>query len=557
MRTLIKYILLTLILSSSLLALTDKELAISINLAGKQRMLSQKMTKEAFLIHLDIDKQENLKRLKESSELFNKTLTGLLKGDKSLNLVSIEDAKIQTQLKEVERLWKSFYQEIVSILSGKAKASSYNILEKENMKLLAEMNRAVGLYASKSSGSSKLALATDINLAGKQRMLTQKMAKDLLFMSNNAKKDIYLSDFKKSQKLFSEILDGLFHGNEMLNLAGTKLPNITKQLKVVEDLWRENQLLLEKATKGEELKGAILGLDNIMREMNKGVFIYTQSVNRQKQRQKFASLIGNFMNKGNLIKKRVNLSGRQRMLTQKITKLALLISSNIDKEDNSKKLIEFSDLYAHTLKAFRYGDKKLGCVSANNKEIKEQIDLIEKEWKPFYKHAKLIAKGEDLDGSSLSYIVSKNEQLLKVSNELVKRYESSNKALNYLDKSKLSIINMAGRQRMLIEKMSKEKLLVAKGDSTYYSKLEGTIKLFDESLNKLVNGNETENIAKPTRSEIIKQLSVISDIWNSLKPIYIKEKSITKELDSTIKKSFTLLVEMNKMVKMTELSTEY
>jgi hypothetical protein len=520
-------------------------------------MLTQKMTKESFLIRSNIDKKENNEKLIKSSQLFDKTLKGLMSGDKSLELVAIKNREIQTQLKEVETLWKPFYREIKAVISGDAKDSSYDILEQTNIALLKEMNKAVGLYASSNQGENRFALANDINLAGKQRMLTQKMGKDLLFASNNFKKKEYIADFKKSQKLFSNTLKGLSYGSKILHLEGTKLPKITAQLKVVDKLWKEHQPILKKALSGKEMKKAIAGLDKILVEMNRGVFIYTQSINRQKQRAKFASLISSFMSKSNILKKRVNLSGRQRMLTQRMTKLAILVSSNINKKENTKRLVKFSNLYNQTLMAFRDGDAQMGCIPSNGKKIKEQIAVIEKEWKPFYKKVKIIAEGKDKDGKALEYMVSKNEHLLKISNELVKRYEKSNKTANYLDKARLHIVNVAGRQRMLTQKMTKEKLMIAKGKKGYSAKLKKTIKLFDDSLNALINGDEKQTIVKPANKKIKKQLAIVDGIWKRLKPLYEKAKPSTKELKTIIKQNPILLAEMNKMVKMSEVEIEY
>ena len=520
-------------------------------------MLSQKMTKESFLIRSNIDKEINIEKLKKSSQLFDKTLEGLISGDKSLKLVAIKSAKIQTQLEKVKTLWTPFYKEVKSVISGQADDSNYNMLEKNNIALLKEMNKTVGLYTSSNKGENRFALTNDINLAGKQRMLTQKMGKALLFASNDLKKKEYLDDFKKSQKLFSSTLKGLFYGSKVLDLTGTKLPKIKAQLKVVDELWKNHQPILEKAVTGKEMKKAIAGLDNILAEMNKGVFIYTQSVNRQKQKAKFASLISSFMNKSNIVKKRVNFSGRQRMLTQRMTKLAILVSSNINKKENSKRLIKFSNLYNKTLMAFRDGDADMGCIPSNSKQIKEQIGVIEKEWKPFYKRAKLIAEGKNKDKKALEYMINKNEHLLKISNELVKRYEKSNKATNYLDKARLHIVNIAGRQRMLTQKMTKEKLLITKGYSEYTAKLEKTIKLFDDSLKALIDGDDKQKIVKPTSKKIKKQLSVVKDIWEVLKPLYIKTTPSIKELHFIIGKNPLLLSEMNKMVKMSEVEIEY
>ena len=49
----------------------------AINLAGKQRMLTQKMSKEFLLIGLQIDQAKNLRRLRATRNLFDRTLTGL------------------------------------------------------------------------------------------------------------------------------------------------------------------------------------------------------------------------------------------------------------------------------------------------------------------------------------------------------------------------------------------------------------------------------------------------------------------------------------------------
>jgi len=540
-----------------LMALTDKELAISIDLSGKQRMLTQKMTKESFLIRSNIDTKENREKLTKSSQLFDKTLKGLMLGDRSLNLVAIKDKTIQNQLKKVQELWVPFYKEIQSVQSGKALDKSYDVLEKNNITLLQEMNKAVGLYAAENKGESKLTLANDINLAGKQRMLTQKMAKALLFIRNDFKTSLYTKDFKRSRKLFTTTLKGLFNGSKTLNLTGTQLPKITRQLKVVEKLWKEEEPLLDDALNNKRVKETISGLDTLLVEMNKAVILYTQSINRQKEQLQLASIVGNFMNKNSVLKKNVNLSGKQCMLTQRMTKLALLLSLNIDKKNNKAKLIKFSNLYNKTLNGFKNGDKELGCVATNDDIINKQIVVIEKAWKPFYAQVKRVIDGKDSDGKSVAYMVANNEQLLKVSDTLVKKYEQSNKSKNYLDKSKLHIVNVAGRQRMLTQKMTKEKLLIAKGNTDYRAKMDKTIKLFDNSLTALINGDAKQIIVKPSNKEIKAQLLKVSDIWKPLKPIYEKEKPTTKELAIIIKQNPILLAEMNKMVNMAETTVEY
>ncbi|MCP4371929.1 MAG: chemotaxis protein, partial [Deltaproteobacteria bacterium] len=54
-----------------------------INLAGKQRMLTQKITKESLALSQGTGTKESLKK---TAELFDKTLKGLKSGDNELGL---------------------------------------------------------------------------------------------------------------------------------------------------------------------------------------------------------------------------------------------------------------------------------------------------------------------------------------------------------------------------------------------------------------------------------------------------------------------------------------
>jgi len=531
-----------------LFGLSSQKMAESINSAGKGRMLIQKMTKEALLIKSNLDKEKNLNNLKNSSEEFNDIFS---------NLPTLENRNIEKELKVINSLWSEFYKNIKIILENKADKNSFEFLEKNNMKLIAEIDKLIKLYIKENGVDNKLTLANDINLAGKQRMLTQRMVKDLLAIKNDFNKQKHVKDFKESQELFEKTLNGLLHGDKSLHLHGTNLPKIVNQLKIVKKEWDGAKPIFKKALEGKYIKEAIGKLDAILKEMDRAVTYYTKSINRQKQRMKLASILGSFMNKSKILKKRVNLSGRQRMLVQRMTKLALLIESNIDKKENIKKLKEYSTLYDKTLKAFENGDKDLGCIPANNENIIKTIKNVKEAWVPFYANIQKIIEQKDKNKSAISYIVKNNENLLKLSDNLVKAYEKSNKAQNFLEKARVHVVNVAGRQRMLTQKMTKEKLLVEQGKKEYKEKLEETIELFDTSLKDLTNGNLDKSILKPTNEKIIKQLEVVNRIWKKLKPLYETDNLSKKELNKIIEENPILLKEMDKMVKMAEVEMEY
>jgi hypothetical protein len=284
MKTVTPIILLLLLLTTSIFALSNKELAITIDLSGKQRMLTQKMTKEVFLIKSNINRTENIKKLTQSSQLFEKTLQGLIKGNQELQLVATKNIKIQKQLKKVASIWQPFYAEIQDILKNRDYNKSYPTIDTKSNLLLQEMDSAVKLYASIQEKKSEFLLAHDMNLAGKQRMLLEKMSKSLLTANQN--------DFKLSQKLFTQTLKGLFEGDSSLKLKGTNLPLITQQLGIIKQLWEDSQEKLQSAIEsGKETKTAIIALENISIEMDKSIKLYTASLNRQQQRNEFSSLI--------------------------------------------------------------------------------------------------------------------------------------------------------------------------------------------------------------------------------------------------------------------------
>ena len=99
---------------------TAAEFGVLINLSGKQRMLTQKMSKEVLLIALDINKTDNLANLKATSNLFDKTLKGLRNGDAELLLPPTSSKRILRQLGKVDSLWSDFYPNIQNIMSDNA-----------------------------------------------------------------------------------------------------------------------------------------------------------------------------------------------------------------------------------------------------------------------------------------------------------------------------------------------------------------------------------------------------------------------------------------------------
>lgn len=269
----------------SFAAPTAAEYGTVLNLAGKQRMLSQKMSKEVMLVALDIDKSANLENLKNTSTLFDKTLKGLRHGDASLGLPSTDAKRIIRQLDRVDDLWSGFYPTVQAIISSRnVSADQVAVIAAKNLPLLKQMNKTVGAYekdAAKGGLSKDPGLAATLNLAGKQRMLSQKMSKEFLLIAYGYDVDNNKLNLLETFTLFDRTLQGLVVGDVTLGLMETKSATILAQLKVIEDLWSNFKPLVSEASEAsangvEQAKVQEVASINLMllKEMNKAVGMY-------------------------------------------------------------------------------------------------------------------------------------------------------------------------------------------------------------------------------------------------------------------------------------------
>ncbi|MEM0909661.1 MAG: type IV pili methyl-accepting chemotaxis transducer N-terminal domain-containing protein [Pseudomonadota bacterium] len=265
-------------------AQTAEEFGTVINLSGKQRMLTQKMSKEVMLVALDIDKEKNLKNLQATSSLFDKTLKGLRNGDADLKLPATTSPKIIRQLDRVEKLWTDFYPIVQNVIdTGSATADDVSAIAGSNLKLLKQMNKAVGAYEKEAAATGLSAapgLATTLNLSGKQRMLTQKMSKEFLLVAYNHEKSENKLNLLETFTLFERTLQGLKVGDDTLGLPPTKDTAILNQLDKVSSLWDKAKPSFVSATAKTEAistddKNTIAALNlPLLKEMNAAVQMY-------------------------------------------------------------------------------------------------------------------------------------------------------------------------------------------------------------------------------------------------------------------------------------------
>jgi len=189
----------------------DKNDAFVINIAGKERMLTQKITKEVFLRYA-LDKNGGYD-LDGAKKEFETNLYNLLDGNEELGIYSPPNKKIENILKNIKETWDLFGKEVDVFTAniGSFKKASKEYIE-ENEKLLNISEDIVKL-------ASELNYpASFVDMAGKQRMLTQKMAFNLERYKNYDKGE-FLQSFNVAKDEYRQNLNklaGLSKGEDRL-----------------------------------------------------------------------------------------------------------------------------------------------------------------------------------------------------------------------------------------------------------------------------------------------------------------------------------------------------
>ena len=140
-----------------------------INIAGRQRMLSQKISKEALCIKAGLATEECRNDLNKTYSLFDSSLKGLINGSSSMNLPPTSDPEILIQMRKVESLWNGFSAQVQIVLNPNSNndqiGQATHAILAGNIPLLQEMNKAVGMYAEQSQNKI-VRLTTSLYIGG-------------------------------------------------------------------------------------------------------------------------------------------------------------------------------------------------------------------------------------------------------------------------------------------------------------------------------------------------------------------------------------------------------
>ncbi len=223
-----------------------------INLAGKQRMLSQRMAKDYFYAGQKVNKSKALKQLTKSLIDFKTT-------QKRLNK-DIKDEDIKNLITFVDMSLEEF-----NMLSQEQYTIDNGTIILDLSESLLEGSDYIVQALTKEDVSNEI-----IDIAGKQRMLSQRIGKYYIAYQAGIKDDNTIIQMQESVKEFDTILQKL-----LANKNNSK--EIQEELQKVNKMWKIVYKFYLNIKKGGLPKIVFSTTDDITTKMNAIVTLYVTS----------------------------------------------------------------------------------------------------------------------------------------------------------------------------------------------------------------------------------------------------------------------------------------
>ncbi|MFT7004794.1 MAG: nitrate/nitrite-specific signal transduction histidine kinase, partial [Sulfurimonas sp.] len=263
--------------------------ALLINIAGKQRMLTQNISKNIFYIHYSSNK--DFYELNAAVDDFIKGFNTLKHGDINIDMSPVITDEISLQTKKVDKLWDSFHEDIQNFkLYSSSKLNKKAELEqivrsiyKENTILLDNVDKLVTMYTNYSEDKanfiksfqysaaiillllflySLLHLRTiEANIEAlmdySQRLIKHEHIKDMEPILVQAQSETEIVQVSNTINCFIEkVNSAMEHSNEALlqsERASSKLGELTEEFDSIIEEFKDRTLTYEHLNNSEDI----------------------------------------------------------------------------------------------------------------------------------------------------------------------------------------------------------------------------------------------------------------------------------------------------------------
>ncbi len=261
----------------------EEDLRNRINFAGRQRMLTQQVTLNACFVMAGVEKERYTAKTLSVVRQFETYLAALQGGDENLRLRSETNPDVLARFSEVEQTWATLGAAIRQLAANDLHSVPLRQVIEMNLQALAQSHAAVTAIQDAYLGEAEdPMLANTISVAGRQRMLSQKAAKEICLINLGLGGEAKRAGMRETMEQFRLALADLIAGSELRAIIAPPNRQIKKQLTRVERVWVDFEKLVAmledegRISDSDTVKLANLS-QQVLIEMNLAVVMYTQS----------------------------------------------------------------------------------------------------------------------------------------------------------------------------------------------------------------------------------------------------------------------------------------
>ncbi len=237
----------------------------ALNESGRLRMLSQRLAKAYLLKAMDIQPNKVSKQLTDSAKKFEQNLVELKQFSASIN----NSDALKVAIEVIDLQWQA-YRKVLSQADTSAPADA--ILALSDRTLMACEALVVQLEQTAQRQSARW-----VNLSGRQRMLSQRIAKLYSAISLSGNIDLYDDGLQQAVHEFDNALQALINSPDNTHFVNHKLKKVATQ-------WNFSKQGFKSLKNGNSTPLVIfMTTESILNQMNDITALYEEIDNKKKR----------------------------------------------------------------------------------------------------------------------------------------------------------------------------------------------------------------------------------------------------------------------------------
>ena len=231
-----------------------------LDLAGRERMLIQRIVKSSCLVLSNIDTEHYAASAIKDTNMFETTLAELIAGSPERNWAPEANPKALAQMQDTYAKWNTLRPAALQVSHGDLMAFAVSQIIKDTDTTVTAMNTAVSDMANAmGTGSIDPKISKTLNAAGKQRMLSQKLAKEFCFLHNDVSAQMHRELLVETAAAFETTLDSLMTADTVTSeFIAPPTPQTELHLANAKRIWQNLSPIMQHAIDGEETTRADL-----------------------------------------------------------------------------------------------------------------------------------------------------------------------------------------------------------------------------------------------------------------------------------------------------------